>query len=345
MKREQISKIISNIDSRQVAEAFQFDPDLCARAPERIIHMKKRIITIALAAVLMLALGATAYAAGWLSPIFHKIRYVVPDAEDRRPGREAYYAELEEKNSVMEAAEQYMNDQQPAPETVKLSGLDNCEITLSERYYNGKTLLLGIRLKTETPEFAAVYEGEEDIRSKVRYLAFAADGSGKDDIDELMAAGLPQLTYDDIMKSRTENAIKYGLHNVSAIVLDSMLIHELSPAEYETAWKHLLETGHLCVVQNHLFVSDGIMMEDGTDLGQTYSLPVTGDDPSVRSGNTFIEVPELPESALGLDRLDILLKVRNVKSYYYMELEGSARYYTEPAGEQLVPFSIENSGG
>ena len=87
MKREQISERISNIDSRQVAEAFQFDPDLCARAPERIIHMKKRIITIALAAVLMLALGATAYAAGWLSPIFHKIRYVVPDTEDRRPGR------------------------------------------------------------------------------------------------------------------------------------------------------------------------------------------------------------------------------------------------------------------
>lgn len=64
MKREQLSTIICNIDDRHIAEAYQFDPDLCARSSERIVHMsKKRIITFALAAALMLALGAVAYAA------------------------------------------------------------------------------------------------------------------------------------------------------------------------------------------------------------------------------------------------------------------------------------------
>lgn len=62
MKREQLSKVICNIDERQIAEAYQFNPDLCSDSPERTIHMKKRIITFALAAALMLALGITAYA-------------------------------------------------------------------------------------------------------------------------------------------------------------------------------------------------------------------------------------------------------------------------------------------
>lgn len=64
MKREQLSTIICNIDERHIAEAYQFDPDLCARSPERTVHMKKkRIITFALAAALMLSLSIAAYAA------------------------------------------------------------------------------------------------------------------------------------------------------------------------------------------------------------------------------------------------------------------------------------------
>ena len=63
MKREQLSDIIGNLDDRQIAEAYQFDPALCGRSPERIGRMKiKRIVTFALAAVLILALGVTGYA-------------------------------------------------------------------------------------------------------------------------------------------------------------------------------------------------------------------------------------------------------------------------------------------
>ena len=62
MKREELSSIISNIDERLVAEAYQYNPGFCSDSPERIVHMKKRIITFALAATLMLALSITAYA-------------------------------------------------------------------------------------------------------------------------------------------------------------------------------------------------------------------------------------------------------------------------------------------
>ena len=63
MKREQLSNIIGNLDDRQIAEAYQFDPARSGRSPERIGRMKiKRIVTFALAAVLILALGVTGYA-------------------------------------------------------------------------------------------------------------------------------------------------------------------------------------------------------------------------------------------------------------------------------------------
>lgn len=63
MKREQLSDIIGNLDDRQIAEAYQFDPARSGRSPERIGTMKvKRIITFALAAALILALGVTGFA-------------------------------------------------------------------------------------------------------------------------------------------------------------------------------------------------------------------------------------------------------------------------------------------
>lgn len=61
MKREQLSKIITNIDERLIAEAYQFAPEHCSDSPGRIVHMKK-IISFVIAAALLFALGITAYA-------------------------------------------------------------------------------------------------------------------------------------------------------------------------------------------------------------------------------------------------------------------------------------------
>lgn len=63
MKREAISAVIGGIDERHIAEAAQFEPARCAPSPERIEHMKtKRLITLALAAALILSLSIAAYA-------------------------------------------------------------------------------------------------------------------------------------------------------------------------------------------------------------------------------------------------------------------------------------------
>ena len=337
MKRETISLMLNSVDDDYISEAAVFCPESIQESPERIVHMKKkRILTFALAAALVLALGAVAYAAGWFAPIFHSIRYNVPEVEDRKPGNEEYYAELEGKNAVMEAAEQYMNEQQPAPETVSVPELDNCEITLLERYYDGNTLALGFHLESDAPLFVAVYDNEEEIREKATTIAFV-DSVENDNID-----AQEPVAYDEIMASRSDNAIEHGLCHVSSIVLDSMLFHDLSLEEYEAAWAHLLETGHLCIVRNDLYVSDHILLEDGTDLGQTYSVPVY-EGLAVQSGNVFFEAPELPDAARGLDRLPFQVNVRIVRSFYYMELDGSTWYYSELVGEAFVPFCVDNA--
>ena len=63
MNRELLSKAVGNIDDRYIAEARFSVPEDASGTSERIVHMKKkRIISLALAAALILALGTAAYA-------------------------------------------------------------------------------------------------------------------------------------------------------------------------------------------------------------------------------------------------------------------------------------------
>ncbi|MBR0207613.1 MAG: hypothetical protein IJQ43_01795 [Oscillospiraceae bacterium] len=63
MKRRIIFLALNGLDERHVSETSAWSPDAASRSPERIVPMRrKRIITFALAAVLILALGAAVYA-------------------------------------------------------------------------------------------------------------------------------------------------------------------------------------------------------------------------------------------------------------------------------------------
>lgn len=63
MNRDRFFQALSGLDDRYVAEAIRYAPEEAAGASERIVKMKaKHFITIALAAVLILALGVTAWA-------------------------------------------------------------------------------------------------------------------------------------------------------------------------------------------------------------------------------------------------------------------------------------------
>ncbi len=63
LRQEQISRVIGNLDDRHIAECASYAPAGAAASPERSRRVKvKRIITLALAAALILSLGVTAYA-------------------------------------------------------------------------------------------------------------------------------------------------------------------------------------------------------------------------------------------------------------------------------------------
>ena len=63
MKRETITLMLNSLDDDYIREAEVFCPESIQESPERIVYMKKkRFITFALAAALVLALGITAFA-------------------------------------------------------------------------------------------------------------------------------------------------------------------------------------------------------------------------------------------------------------------------------------------
>ena len=63
MKRETITLMLNGVEDGYISEAAVIHPASRQESPERTAHMKKkRIITAALAAALLLALGITAYA-------------------------------------------------------------------------------------------------------------------------------------------------------------------------------------------------------------------------------------------------------------------------------------------
>ena len=64
MKRDMISLALNSLEERHISETATFSPGAVHGSPERSVRMKKKwIVTFALAAALMLALGITAYAA------------------------------------------------------------------------------------------------------------------------------------------------------------------------------------------------------------------------------------------------------------------------------------------
>ncbi len=63
MKRETISLALNSLDDRHITDTAVFSPERVQRSPERIVYMKrKRIVTFALSAALMLVLGVSAFA-------------------------------------------------------------------------------------------------------------------------------------------------------------------------------------------------------------------------------------------------------------------------------------------
>ena len=77
MNREKLFDALADVDEAYIAEALRYSPEAASGSSERIVHLnKKKIISFALAAVLILALGAAAYA------VFSTYSARVPEPEE-----------------------------------------------------------------------------------------------------------------------------------------------------------------------------------------------------------------------------------------------------------------------
>ncbi|MBR5095130.1 MAG: hypothetical protein IK095_08550 [Oscillospiraceae bacterium] len=76
MDRLKVFQALSELDDAYIAEAMHYAPERAARSPGRNKNMKKRILTLALAAALLLALSVTAYAA------FSSMSHRIPEPEE-----------------------------------------------------------------------------------------------------------------------------------------------------------------------------------------------------------------------------------------------------------------------
>ena len=374
MNRELLSQALSGIDERHIASAARFDPKGIYASPERQEDMfekvyarrkTRQIIALAAAAAIILALGITAYAAGWIPSIFG-------DAAKK-------YDNMEEMERVerMKAAAEAVAEDTPTPETAEIPAMDGSSLTLLESYYDGSGLLLGVDLNAIVPapvigyapdaelleairqpnQRAFVYiSGEDDIAvlrqsleesdlSEEDYAAMTAQLDAQerliatgdpDDLNHCLSSGyIDQASYDETMAMRTDRGAENDLHYESAICLERYLAETLSEEEYEQLWSELTENGHVCVAVTDAYIGDHILMDDGTDLGFT--------NQDEMDGGLFIEAYDLPDAARGLDELRIQLKVKSGLVYYYMELNGLAwAYHTQPS-EQLVSFTILRS--
>ena len=152
MNRELISKALCQIDESFIAEAYRPVTEAASGSSERIVPMKKkRIITFALAAALLLALGVTAYATGLVSAITDVARSLSspsPDEEMReeRPEAAAY---LDQWNSRMDELAEMGENADKTAQSATLE--DGTTITLTENYYDGERLALSYALSAEEP--------------------------------------------------------------------------------------------------------------------------------------------------------------------------------------------------
>ena len=152
MRREQLSRVFGNLEERQIAEAYQFDPALGGGSPERIVHMgRKRIITFALAAALIISLGIAAYATGFASAIAEVARSLshhIPDEEMRNERPEA----ADYMDSWNKKMEELIEIGESSDKAVQRAELGNgTTLTLTENYYDGERLALSYVLNTDGP--------------------------------------------------------------------------------------------------------------------------------------------------------------------------------------------------
>lgn len=150
MKREKISQAISGIRPEYVAECQSYEPrSLPSEKEQEMGKHTRKIIALALAACLLLALGITACASDAIGSLIGKWwnGFILEKPTDElREERPEYVEWIEEQLATQAAMTEIGEKAVQVNETVQTPGLDGVSITLLESYYDGEKVSMACKL-------------------------------------------------------------------------------------------------------------------------------------------------------------------------------------------------------
>lgn len=311
--------------SQTLWEAFSYIDDWyldIADAPAKeTLEMRKetkhfsarKTFTVLLAAIICVSLLAvTAAATGWIPGLFNMLKEKYPQDEE-----------------LFEAAAQANTD--AVPEFLEIPHLDLSKLVLMERYFDGETILIGYDLDTVLPEPVVGIEPEEALLKEIK-----------------KGSRMSQIwndSYTFCEESATENAIKYDLLQ-DAFQMDRLLKGTLSEEAYQKAWKLLEDQGYVCIAVREVWLGDHILI-NGRDIVEDYlaeNAYADRTDYTSELGNC-IRLEPLPEAVKTQETVTVALTIRSSVQYWYMDLKGNGRVYTDSDSVESnqVSFELERS--
>lgn len=177
MKRETISKALNDLDDRFISESAVFSPKSMQGNPERIVHMKKkRIFSLILAAALIFALGATAYAVWSIhSARQQEIKSDLKIEENNVSGYTEYDIDETEEQEAEIVLLSSVNDGDMQRIYMNISPLTEAEVAVYNEDYNFFWSIDGTETwGLATPKLPSdiTLIGNDEIRSAVQQYAY-----------------------------------------------------------------------------------------------------------------------------------------------------------------------------
>lgn len=177
MKRETISKALNDLDDRFISESAVFSPESMQGNPERIVHMKKkRILSLILAAALIFALGATAYAVWNIhSARQQEIKSDLKIEENNVSGYTEYDIDETEEQKAEIVLLSSVNDGDMQRIYMNISPLTEAEVAVYNEDYNFFWSIDGTETwGLATPKLPSdiTLIGNDEIRSAVQQYAY-----------------------------------------------------------------------------------------------------------------------------------------------------------------------------
>lgn len=298
MNRKLLSKAISGIAEKYVAECESY-------TPEHSGGITRKILTLVLAACLILGLSAAAYATGilpsWITGWVQSIFLEVP-TDELRQSRPDYAQWLDEQWETRAALEEMGEKAQPANEERTPEGLDSGSITLLESCYDGVKFSMACRFAP--PQ---------------RPMTFAVS------LDDPQFAELKEPQPDCSASGADWKAYVRG------------------QADFGQIQQRLEAEGHVGFTTYDFFVSDHVLV-NGEDPGFSHTEPEDNDgifyvDPYY----TSVFGPELPESCRNLDHIEVTFTVRCCETHYWLDGD-TLRWMNGARTDYPVSFTLDNVG-